>query len=67
MKNRSTEEFEPAPYVVTVLSSSLWVYYGLTKPGEYLVATVNAVGVALEATYVLLFLVYAHPALRVGN
>lgn len=64
VKNQSTEEFEPAPYVVTLLGSLLWVYYGVTKPGEYLVATVNGVGIILEAIYVLIFLVYASPAVR---
>lgn len=64
VKNKSTEEFESAPYVITVLNSSLWVYYGLTKPGAYLVATINIVGVILETAYVILYLIYASPTLR---
>ncbi|KAJ3676130.1 hypothetical protein LUZ60_003542 [Juncus effusus] len=63
-KSKSTEDFEPTPYVVTLLSSSLWVYYGLTKPDAFLVATVNCVGVVLETIYVVLFLLYAKPNLR---
>nr|UJT76409.1 bidirectional sugar transporter SWEET17 [Hemerocallis fulva] len=65
MKNKSTEDFEPVPYVVTLLGCSLWVYYGITKPGEYLVATVNGVGIIFEAIYVVIFLIYATPPLRV--
>nr|XP_019706089.1 bidirectional sugar transporter SWEET17 isoform X2 [Elaeis guineensis] len=64
VRNGSTEDFESAPYVVTLLSSSLWVYYGITKPDGFLVATVNGVGIILEAIYVTLFLIYATPSLR---
>ncbi|XP_039119317.1 LOW QUALITY PROTEIN: bidirectional sugar transporter SWEET16-like [Dioscorea cayenensis subsp. rotundata] len=65
VKNKSTEDFEPTPYVVTLLGSCLWVYYGLTKPDGLLVATVNAVGIFLEAIYVLLFLFFSSsPSIR---
>ncbi|XP_072960245.1 bidirectional sugar transporter SWEET17-like [Typha angustifolia] len=64
VQNQSTEDFEPAPYVITLLNSSLWVYYGVTKPDGFLVATVNGVGILLEAIYVILFLIYASPPLR---
>ena len=67
VRNGSTEDFESAPYVVTLLSSSLWVYYGITKPDGFLVATVNGVGIILEAIYVTLFLIYATPSLRVRS
>ncbi|KAG9443837.1 hypothetical protein H6P81_015177 [Aristolochia fimbriata] len=64
VKRGSTEEFEGLPYVCTFLSSSLWTYYGVTKPGAYLIATVNSVGVLLELIYVTLFLIYAPPPSR---
>ncbi|KAJ3691819.1 hypothetical protein LUZ61_000090 [Rhynchospora tenuis] len=64
IQSRSTGDFEPTPYVVTLLNSSFWVYYGLTKPDAFLVATVNGVGVVLEAIYVFLFLLYANPSQR---
>ncbi|KAK8671149.1 hypothetical protein V6N13_037754 [Hibiscus sabdariffa] len=59
IKHGSTEDFESVPYVCTLLNSSLWTYYGITKPGAYLVATVNGFGILAEAVYVVLFLVYA--------
>ncbi|KAL0422062.1 UNVERIFIED_CONTAM: Bidirectional sugar transporter SWEET17 [Sesamum latifolium] len=65
VKNKSTEEFESFPYICTLLSSSLWTYYGLTKPDTFLVATVNGFGVALEIVYVSLFLFFAPPPIRV--
>nr|CAD1840062.1 unnamed protein product [Ananas comosus var. bracteatus] len=64
VRRRSTEGFKATPYIVTLLSSSLWVYYGITKPDAYLVATVNGVGIILEAIYVALFLIFASPPLR---
>ncbi|KAK6930184.1 SWEET sugar transporter [Dillenia turbinata] len=64
IKHRSTEEFESLPYVCTLLSSSLWTYYGLNKSGEILVSTVNGFGILVEATYVILFLIFATPSIR---
>ncbi|KAK6913756.1 SWEET sugar transporter [Dillenia turbinata] len=64
IKHRSTEEFESIPYVCTLLSSSLWTYYGLNKSGEILVSTVNGFGILVEATYVILFLIFAPPSMR---
>ncbi|KAG6434283.1 hypothetical protein SASPL_105907 [Salvia splendens] len=65
VKKKSTEEFESFPYVCTLLNSSLWTYYGIIKPGSYLVATVNGFGVVVEIVYVALFLIFAPPNKRV--
>ncbi|KAL0293550.1 UNVERIFIED_CONTAM: Bidirectional sugar transporter SWEET17 [Sesamum calycinum] len=65
VKKKSTEEFESFPYICTLLSSSLWTYYGLTKPDSFLVATVNGFGVAVEIIYISLFLIFAPPPTRV--
>ncbi|TVU21175.1 hypothetical protein EJB05_30799 [Eragrostis curvula] len=59
VRKGSTEEFEPAPYVLTLLNALLWLYYGVTKPDGFLVATVNGFGAIMETFYVVLFLVYA--------
>ncbi|XP_051150714.1 bidirectional sugar transporter SWEET17-like [Andrographis paniculata] len=59
VKQRSTEEFDSLPYICTLLNSCLWTYYGVTKPGSYLVATVNGFGIVVELIYVALFLAYA--------
>ncbi|XP_022761225.1 bidirectional sugar transporter SWEET17 isoform X2 [Durio zibethinus] len=65
IKHGSTEDFESLPYICTLLNSSLWTYYGITKPGELLVATVNGFGILVEAVYVVLFLMYAPKNMRV--
>jgi solute carrier family 50 protein (sugar transporter) len=59
VKNKSTEDFKSLPYICTLLSTSLWTYYGLIKPGGLLIFTVNGVGAALETVYVILFIIYA--------
>ncbi|KAL6902062.1 hypothetical protein ACP4OV_004938 [Aristida adscensionis] len=59
VRNKSTEDFRWLPYVTTLLSTSLWTFYGLLKPGGLLVVTVNGAGAALEAIYVTLYLAYA--------
>ncbi|OMP03272.1 SWEET sugar transporter [Corchorus olitorius] len=64
VKNRSTEEFESLPYICTLLNSALWTYYGVIKPGSFLVATVNGFGVVVEMIYVTLFLIFASPTRR---
>ncbi|KAL1546208.1 hypothetical protein AAHA92_22838 [Salvia divinorum] len=65
VKKKSTEEFESFPYICTLLNCSLWTYYGIIKPGSYLVATVNGFGVVVETVYVALFLIFAPPNKRV--
>ncbi|XP_050373626.1 bidirectional sugar transporter SWEET17 [Argentina anserina] len=59
IKNRSTEEFESLPYVCTFLNCFLWTYYGIIKPGAYLVSTINGFGLLVEIVYISLFLTYA--------
>ncbi|KAL1223683.1 Bidirectional sugar transporter SWEET16 [Cardamine amara subsp. amara] len=58
VRRRSTEEYECLPYICTLMSSSLWTYYGIMTPGEYLVSTVNGFGALAESIYVLIFLFF---------
>ncbi|ESQ48268.1 hypothetical protein EUTSA_v10021447mg [Eutrema salsugineum] len=58
VKRRSTEEYECLPYICTLMSCSLWTYYGIVTPGEYLVSTVNGFGALAESIYVLIFLFF---------
>lgn len=65
MKNKSTEDFKSLPYICTLLSTSLWTYYGLIKSGGLLISTINGAGAVLEAVYVILFIIYARKELKV--
>ncbi|WKA02746.1 hypothetical protein VitviT2T_020900 [Vitis vinifera] len=64
VKHRSTEEFESLPYVSSLATSSLWVFYGLMKSGGLLIATVNGFGIIIELVYVILFLIFAPTRMR---
>ncbi|KAF3783949.1 Bidirectional sugar transporter [Nymphaea thermarum] len=69
VRKRSVGEFKAIPYVCTLLSTCLWSFYGLLKPGGLLILTVNAAGAALEAIYVAFFLVYSpkHARIKLGK
>jgi solute carrier family 50 (sugar transporter) len=67
VKKRSTEDFKWLPYATTLLTTSLWTFYELLKPGGHLVVTVNGAGAALQAAYVTLYLVYAPRETKVGS
>ena len=66
VKHRSTENFEGLPYVCALLGLSLWSYYAVSKTGEFLLATSNGIGAIIFLVYVVLFLVYAPPEIRVS-
>ncbi|ONK63342.1 uncharacterized protein A4U43_C07F14060, partial [Asparagus officinalis] len=65
VKKKSTMNYEGLPYVTTLLSTSLWTYYGLLKPGGLLVVTVNGAGSVMQVVYVVLFLIYAPTKTRI--
>ncbi|KAI4331082.1 hypothetical protein MLD38_029305 [Melastoma candidum] len=64
IKLKSTEGFQSIPYVVSLLSAMLLMYYGLLK-GDMLLITINAIGCAIETTYVAAYLLYASKGARV--
>ncbi|KAK8542383.1 hypothetical protein V6N13_137043 [Hibiscus sabdariffa] len=59
VKKKSTENYKGEPYITTLLSTSLWTFYGAIKPDGLLVMTVNGAGAILQLVYVALFLLYA--------
>ncbi|KAK4761466.1 hypothetical protein SAY87_029350 [Trapa incisa] len=59
VKKKSTENYKGVPYITTLLSTGLWTFYGILKPGGLLIMTVNGAGAASQLTYVILFLIYA--------
>lgn len=64
-RKKSTEGFQSTPYVVTLFSCMLWIFYALLKSGAELLVTINGVGCVIETVYLGLFLVYAPKAARV--
>ncbi|KAI7980773.1 Bidirectional sugar transporter SWEET16 [Camellia lanceoleosa] len=67
VKKKSTENYKALPYITTLLSTSLWTFYGLLKPGGLLILTVNGAGAVLQFIYVTLFLIYAPRAIKVKS
>ncbi|CAH2078941.1 unnamed protein product [Thlaspi arvense] len=67
VRRKSTEEYKSLPYICTLLGSTLWTYYGIVTPGEYLVSTVNGFGALVEFIYVSLFLFYAPRHLKLNT
>lgn len=59
IKKKSTENYKGVPYITTLLSTSLWTFYGIMNPDGLLVMTVNGAGAVFQLIYVTLFLVYA--------
>ncbi|CAL4887676.1 unnamed protein product [Urochloa decumbens] len=58
-RKKSTEGFQSTPYVVTLFSCMLWIFYALLKSGSELLVTINGVGCVIETVYIAMYLAYA--------
>lgn len=61
VRKRSTEQFSSMPYVIALVNCLLSVWYSLpfVSPDNLLLTIVSSIGVVMEATYVLIFLIFA--------
>lgn len=61
ISSKSTEQFSGIPYVMTLLNCLLSAWYGLpfVSQNNILVSIINGTGAAIEAIYVLIFIIYA--------
>ncbi|CAM9000881.1 unnamed protein product [Rhodiola kirilowii] len=64
IRNKSIGRFNSLPYICTLLNASLWTYYGLTKPGSFIVVPVNGFGVLTNVVYITIFLIFAPRRIR---
>ncbi|KAL3538201.1 hypothetical protein ACH5RR_001567 [Cinchona calisaya] len=63
VKTKSSDNFDGLPYISTLLSTSLWTFYGLLDPDDgVLIVTVNRVGVTSQIVYLAIYLFYATKA-----
>ena len=65
-KKGAVEQYSAVPYVATLLNCMMWVLYGLpaVHPHSMLVITINGTGMAIELTYIALFLAFSLGAVR---
>ncbi|XP_059625355.1 bidirectional sugar transporter SWEET14-like [Cornus florida] len=58
-KKKSTEGFQSIPYAVALFSAMLLLYYGSLKTNGIMIITINCIGCVIEATYLIIFMIYA--------
>ncbi|CAM0945291.1 unnamed protein product [Alopecurus aequalis] len=65
-KKKTVEQYSAVPYLATLLNCMMWVLYGLpvVHPNSMLVITINGTGMAIELTYIALFLAFSVGAAR---
>lgn len=63
-QRKSTEGFQSIPYLVSLISAMLLMYYGFLK-NDILLITINAFGCFIETAYIVAYLVYAPTNARV--
>ncbi|KAK1617023.1 hypothetical protein QYE76_022540 [Lolium multiflorum] len=63
-RKKSTEGFQSTPYVVSLFSCMLWMYYAFLKSGAELLLTINGVGCVIETLYIAMYLLYAPKTAR---
>ncbi|XP_007031435.2 PREDICTED: bidirectional sugar transporter SWEET7b [Theobroma cacao] len=61
-KKKAVEEFQPYPYLCTVLNCVFWMFYGLpiVRKDNILVLTINTIGLVIELIYLTIFVIYAN-------
>ncbi|XP_074316900.1 bidirectional sugar transporter SWEET5 [Silene latifolia] len=61
IKKKSVEQFKADPYIATILNCAMWILYGLpfVHPNNFLVVTINGIGLGIEIIYVSIFLIYS--------
>ncbi|MCO5588663.1 hypothetical protein L7F22_042621 [Adiantum nelumboides] len=58
-RKRSTESYSAFPYVCTLLSNMMWLYYGILDSDGLLLVTICASGCAFEVFYLSVYTMYA--------
>nr|XP_043623553.1 bidirectional sugar transporter N3-like [Erigeron canadensis] len=64
-KKKSTMGFQSLPYVVSLFSALLWLFYAFIKGDDtFLLKSINTLGTVIESVYIMIFLFYATPDTR---
>ncbi|ESW33346.1 hypothetical protein PHAVU_001G061900 [Phaseolus vulgaris] len=69
IRKKSTEEFSCIPYIIALMNSLLYTWYGLpiisNKWENFPLVTVNGVGVLFELSYILIYFWFSSPKAKV--
>ncbi|KAJ7965388.1 Bidirectional sugar transporter SWEET [Quillaja saponaria] len=69
IKKKSTEDFSCVPYIVALLNCLLYTWYGLPVVSyrweNFPVVTINGLGVLLEFSFILIYVWFASPKMKV--
>ncbi|KAG4945360.1 hypothetical protein JHK87_041367 [Glycine soja] len=65
-KKKCTDGFHSLPYLLSLMSSMLWLYYAFLKihDGVVPLITINSIGCVIELIYILTYIKYAHKDAR---
>ncbi|KDP22572.1 hypothetical protein JCGZ_26403 [Jatropha curcas] len=66
-KKKSTEGFQSFPYLVSLFSASILLYYATLKTDGFFLMTINSFGCFIETIYIALFIVYAPKQARMST
>ncbi|KAG5069330.1 hypothetical protein JHK85_001707 [Glycine max] len=68
-KKKCTDGFHSLPYLLSLMSSMLWLYYAFLKihDGVVPLITINSIGCVIELIYILTNIKYAHKDARIPN
>ncbi|GLT79465.1 hypothetical protein SLA2020_509530 [Shorea laevis] len=58
-KKKTSEGFQSIPYVVSLFSAMLWIYYALLKKDAILLITINTFCVFIQTFYIFTYFYYA--------
>ncbi|KAG2243203.1 hypothetical protein Bca52824_094956 [Brassica carinata] len=58
-KKKTTEDFQSLPYVVSLFSGMLWLYYATQKKDVFLLVTVNSFCCFIRTIYIAIFVAFA--------
>lgn len=64
-KKKSTEGFQSIPYIVSLFSAMLWLYYTFLKESDSFLLTINSMGCFVQTGYIIFYLIYAPKKARV--
>ncbi|TYH80581.1 hypothetical protein ES332_D03G141900v1 [Gossypium tomentosum] len=57
-KKRTSEGYQSIPYVVSLFSAMLWIYYALLKKDAMLLITINTFCVFIQTFYIVVYFYY---------